>query len=113
MVIIEASYPRSGGYPGRIFIGNDKCLHGLNKLVEVIHEGGAKACIEINTHRGMEDEVDPASAWEMMHPRKGTKVRGLSIVELKESEMASIEKPELVLEPRRRWYSEQQKRKRC
>jgi 2,4-dienoyl-CoA reductase-like NADH-dependent reductase (Old Yellow Enzyme family)/thioredoxin reductase len=83
MVIIEASYPRSGGYPGRIFVGADQCLDGLRKLVEVIHEGGAKACIEVNTHRGMDDEVDPASASEIFHPMKGTKVRALRIADLK------------------------------
>ena len=81
MVIVEASYPRS--YPGRIFLGDDRCLDGLKRLVEVIHEGGAKACIEVNTHRGMEDEVDPASASEMVHPKKGTKIRALSVAELK------------------------------
>ena len=60
-----------------------RCLDGLTRLVEVIHRGGAKACIEVNTHRGMEDEVDAASASEMVHPRKGTKVRALSVAELK------------------------------
>jgi len=83
MVIIEASYPRSGGYPGRIFVGSDRCLDGLKKLVKVIQEGGARACIEVNTHRGMDDDVDPASASEMIHPKKGTKVRALSIADLK------------------------------
>lgn len=83
MVTVEASYPRSGGYPGRIFIGRDECLKGLERLVRVIHEGGAKACIEVNTHRGMDDEVDPASASEMTHPMKGTKVRALNIADLK------------------------------
>ena len=88
MVIVEASYPRFGSYPGRIFIGNDKCISDLRKLVEVIHEGGAKACIEINIHRGRRDEVDPASASETVHPETGTKVRALSIVDLKELEYA-------------------------
>ena len=88
MVTIEASYPRSGGYPGRIFVGSDQCLDGLKKLVEVIHEGGAKACIEVNTHRGMDDEVDPASASEMVHPMKGIKVRALSVAELMELQKA-------------------------
>jgi len=86
MVIVEASYPR--GYPGRIFLGSDQCLDGLTKLVKVIHEGGAKACIEVNTHRGMDDEVDPASASEMIHPMKGIKVRALSVAELKELQKA-------------------------
>jgi 2,4-dienoyl-CoA reductase-like NADH-dependent reductase (Old Yellow Enzyme family)/thioredoxin reductase len=86
MVIVEASYPRS--YPGRIFVGSDQCLDGLTKLVKVIHEGGAKACIEVNTHRGMDDEVDPASASEMIHPMKGIKVRALRSPELKELQKA-------------------------
>jgi len=86
MVIVEASYPR--GYPGRIFVGSDQCLDGLRKLVEVIHEGGGKACIEVNIHRGMDDEVDPASASEMIHPMKGIKVRALSVAELKELQKA-------------------------
>jgi len=86
MVIVEASYPRS--YPGRIFLGSDQCLDGLRELVKVIQEGGAKACIEVNTHRGMDDEVDPASASEMVHPMKGIKVRAFSIAELKELQKA-------------------------
>jgi 2,4-dienoyl-CoA reductase-like NADH-dependent reductase (Old Yellow Enzyme family)/thioredoxin reductase len=86
LVIVEASYPR--GYPGRIFVGSDQCLDGLTKLVNVIHEGGAKACIEVNTHRGMDDEVDPASASEMIHPMKGIEVRALRSPELKELQKA-------------------------
>ncbi len=81
LVTIEASYPRR--YPGRIFLGDDSCLGGLKRLVDVIHEGGAKACIEVNTHRGMEDEVDPASASEFTHPVKRTRVRALSLADLK------------------------------
>jgi len=88
MVTIEASYPRSGGYPGRIFLGNDLCIPGLRKLVEVIHNGGAKACIQINPHRGRSDEVDPASASETIHPAAGVKVRALSSADLKELEEA-------------------------
>jgi 2,4-dienoyl-CoA reductase-like NADH-dependent reductase (Old Yellow Enzyme family)/thioredoxin reductase len=86
MVTVEGSYFRP--FPRRISVGNDKCLPGLKKLVEVIHEGGAKACLQINTHKGMWDELDPASPSETLHPEKGTKVRALSIAELKELEGA-------------------------
>jgi 2,4-dienoyl-CoA reductase-like NADH-dependent reductase (Old Yellow Enzyme family)/thioredoxin reductase len=88
VVTIEASYPRSGGYPGRIFVGSDRCLKGLERLARAIREGGAKACIEVNTHRGMDDEVDPASASETIHPMKGTKVRALRIDEINEFQKA-------------------------
>lgn len=88
MVIVEASYPRSEVYPGRIFIGHDKCLLGLKKLVDVIHRGGAKACIEINIHRGRADEIDPASASETVHPKTGIRVRALSTTDLNEFEDA-------------------------
>lgn len=83
MVIVESSYPRTGGYPGRIFLDNDQCISGLRKLVETIHEGGAKACIQINPHRGRSDEVDPASASETVHPKTGAKVRAMSVADLK------------------------------
>lgn len=88
MVTIEASYPRSGGYPGRIFLGNDQCIPGLKRLAEVIHRGGSKACIQINPHRGRSDEVDPASATETIHPKTGVKARALSAADLRELEEA-------------------------
>jgi len=88
MVTIEASYPRSGSYPGRIFLGDDRCIPGLQRLAEIIHEGGAKACIQINPHRGRSDELDPASASETIHPQTGARVRALSLSELKELEKA-------------------------
>lgn len=84
MVVVEASYPRIKVHPGRISIGNDNCIHDLSRLVEVIHKGGAKACIEINIHRGRRDEVDPASASETVHPETGTTVRALSTADIKE-----------------------------
>ncbi|MFH1481506.1 MAG: FAD-dependent oxidoreductase, partial [Pseudomonadota bacterium] len=69
---------------GRIFLGNDLCIPGLRKLAEVIRAGGAKACIQINPHRGRADEVDPASASEAVHPKTGARVRALSLSDLNE-----------------------------
>jgi 2,4-dienoyl-CoA reductase-like NADH-dependent reductase (Old Yellow Enzyme family) len=54
----------------------------------MIHDGGAKACIQINPHRGRSDEVDPASASETIHPQTGVKVRALTIADLKDLEEA-------------------------
>jgi 2,4-dienoyl-CoA reductase-like NADH-dependent reductase (Old Yellow Enzyme family)/thioredoxin reductase len=88
IVTIEASYPRSVAYPGRIFLGNGQCIPGLKRLSEVIHKGEAKACIQINPHRGRSDEVDPASATETIHPKTGVKVRALSVADLRELEEA-------------------------
>jgi 2,4-dienoyl-CoA reductase-like NADH-dependent reductase (Old Yellow Enzyme family) len=84
LLIVEASYPRFGVYPGRIFIGRDECVLGLNKLVHVIRSGGARVGIEINPHRGRRDEIDPASASETVNPQTGARVRELGISEIKE-----------------------------
>ena len=84
LVVIEASYPYS--YPGRISIHEDRFIPGLRRLASAIHDGGAKAAIEINPGRGRSDDVDPTSASDTMHPRTGVKVRGLSIAEIKEAE---------------------------
>lgn len=83
LILIESSYPRSGGYPGRIYVDNDEVISGLRRLVEVIHDGGARAGIQINPHRGRSDEVDPASASETIHPKTGIKARALSIADIK------------------------------
>lgn len=84
LIIVEAAYPRSGGYPGRIYLNDDRAISGLRRLAAAIHDGGAKAAIQINPHRGRADEVDPASATEAMHPKTGVKARALSIADIKE-----------------------------
>jgi len=82
MVIIESSYPRGDVYPGRIFLGNDQAIPGLKMLAGAIHAGGAKACIQLNPHRGRADEIDPASASEAVHPQTGIKARALGLEEI-------------------------------
>jgi len=84
LVVVEASYPYI--YPGRISIHEDRFITGLRRLATAIHDGGAKAAIEINPGRGRSDDVDPTSASDTIHPRTGAKVRGLSIAEIKEAE---------------------------
>ena len=83
LVIVESSYPRSGGYPGRVCLHDDRFIPALGRLVEAIHDAGAKAAIQINPHRGRADEIDPASASDAVHPRTGAKARALSINDIK------------------------------
>ena len=42
LIVIEASYPRSSGYPGRIYLNDDKFIPGLKRLVEAVQQGGSK-----------------------------------------------------------------------
>jgi len=89
LVIVEAAYPRRGGYPpspghaGRINLDSDRVLPSLRRLAEVIHTGGAKAVLQLNIHRGRNDELDPASAIEAVHPRTGVKARAMTVADLK------------------------------
>ncbi len=82
MVVIEASYPRASGYPGRIYLNDDKFIPGLRRLVEAVHREGAKIVCELNPHRGRADDHDPASPSDVPHPFKNVTPRPLSIPEI-------------------------------
>lgn len=84
LVVVEASYPYS--YPGRVSINADRFIPTLRRLTEAIHNAGAKTAIELSPSRGRSDDVDPASASESIHPKKGVKVRALSIADIKKLE---------------------------
>jgi len=86
LIIVESAYPRTGGYPRRIYLDDDKVIPSLRKLVDAIHAGGAKAILQVNPHRGRSDEVDPASPSENIHPKTGTKARAMTIADLKKLE---------------------------
>jgi len=77
LIVVESSYPRT--YPGRICLTDDNVIPDIRRLVETVHQGGAKVAIEINPHRGRADEVDPATASETVHPTTGVKVRALTV----------------------------------
>jgi 2,4-dienoyl-CoA reductase-like NADH-dependent reductase (Old Yellow Enzyme family)/thioredoxin reductase len=83
LIVIEASYPRSSGYPGRIYLNDDKFIPGLRRLVEAVHGSGAKIVCEVNPHRGRADEHDPASPSNIPHPFTGIAPRPLSVAEIK------------------------------
>ena len=59
------------GKPGRILINEDKFIPGMKKLADIIHAGGAKAVMQMSSHQGSMDEVDPASPSGIPHPFKG------------------------------------------
>ncbi len=83
LIVIEASYPRSIGYPGRIMLRSDGVIPGLKRLVEAIHNEGAKVVCQINTHRGRGDETDPASPSGIPDPIRGIKPRVITHEDIK------------------------------
>jgi len=83
LIVTEASYPRAGGYPGRIYLSDDKFIPGLRRLTDAVHREGAKIICEINPHRGRADEHDPASASPVPHPFTGVVARQVSIADIK------------------------------
>ena len=86
LIIVESAYPRSGGYPGRIYLDDDRVLPSLRKLVDAMHAEGAKVILQVNPHRGRADEVDSASACENIYPVTGKMSRALSIDDFKRLE---------------------------
>ena len=86
LIVIEASYPRSSGYPGRIYLNDDRFVPGLRRLVDAVHRGGARIVCEVNPSRGRADEHDPASASNVPHPYTGVVPRSLSVPEIKRLE---------------------------
>jgi 2,4-dienoyl-CoA reductase-like NADH-dependent reductase (Old Yellow Enzyme family)/thioredoxin reductase len=86
LIVIEASYPRSSGYPGRIYLNDDRFVPGLRRLVEAVHREGARIVCEVNPSRGRADEHDPASASNIPHPYTGVIPRSLSVSEIKQLE---------------------------
>jgi len=86
LIILEASYPRTGGHPGRVHIWSDAFIPGLRKLTDEIHRCGAKIAIEINPSRGRADEADPISASNVPHPVTGIVPRALNLAEIKRLE---------------------------
>lgn len=84
LVIIESSYPRAGGYPDRIRLDNEQCIPGLKRLVEIVHRGGAKIGIQLNTRRGWSDEVKRVSPSEAIHPETGERIPAMGIDEIRQ-----------------------------
>ncbi len=83
LVILEASYPRKVGHPGRVHIWGDQFIPGLKRLTAEIHRFGGKVAIEINPSRGRVDEADPISASPVPHPVTGRVPRALTVEEIR------------------------------
>jgi len=86
LIVLEATYPRSSGYPGRICLNDDKFIPGLRRLVQAVHKEGAKIICEVNPHRGRADDHDPASPSDVPHPFKKVVPRPLTVTEIKKLE---------------------------
>jgi len=73
LIVTEGASTRKPprGKPGRILVNEDKFIPGLKKLADIIHVGGAKAVMQMSSHQGSMDEVDPASPSGIPHPFKG------------------------------------------
>jgi 2,4-dienoyl-CoA reductase-like NADH-dependent reductase (Old Yellow Enzyme family)/thioredoxin reductase len=84
LIVVEASYARLGGYVGRLGCWDDKFIPPFRKLVEAIHEGGAKAVAQVNTHRGRADEHDPAAPSAIPHPYTGKMAREMTVTDIKQ-----------------------------
>ena len=82
LLVLEATYPRTIGHPGRVYIWGDAFIPGLKRLTDEVHRWGAKMAIEINPSRGRADEADPISASAVPHPVTGKIPRVLTIEEI-------------------------------
>lgn len=83
LLVLEASYPRKVGHPGRVHIWGDAFIPGLKRLTDEIHRFGGKIAIEINPSRGRVDEADPISASPVPHPVTGRIPRALTVEEIR------------------------------
>jgi 2,4-dienoyl-CoA reductase-like NADH-dependent reductase (Old Yellow Enzyme family)/thioredoxin reductase len=82
LIITESCYPRK--YLGRLSIHSDDFISGLKRLADTIKQEGARAVLQMNTHRGRADEMWPASASSIPHPVKGTMTHMLTVDEIEQ-----------------------------
>jgi 2,4-dienoyl-CoA reductase-like NADH-dependent reductase (Old Yellow Enzyme family) len=73
LIIIEATYPCFSGRPRRLFLYKDVFVKGLTKLVEAIHNEGAKAAIQLNPSAGKAEEEMPVYVSLPQKPATGVK----------------------------------------
>ena len=90
LIVIEGASCRKIGKPGRILVNNDKYIPNMKKLADIIHQNGAKAVMQMSSHQGSYDEVDPASPSGIPHPYAGWSssipkhARAITVAELEE-----------------------------
>lgn len=82
LVVIEGSFPSGVGHPHRIVLDHDGRIPGLQRLIDVIHQEGAKAFIEVNTHMGRSDK-NPLSPSDVPHPVTGVKGKPADLADIK------------------------------
>ena len=92
LIVVEGASCRKPprGKPGRILVNEDKFIPGMKKLADIIHAGGAKAVMQMSSHQGSFDEVDPSSPSGIPHPYAGWSAsipkhaRAITVPELEE-----------------------------
>ena len=90
LIIIEHSYVNREGkaHPGQLSIADDQVLEGLLHLVDVIHQNGSKAVMQIShAGSGTKQEVidkTPVAPSSIPHPLLRTTPKELNIQEIKE-----------------------------
>jgi len=82
LIIVEAAFPRPGGYPQRLYLGDNAVIPGLKQLVAAIHAAGGRVGLQILDHRGRGDRVDPAGPSAATDPLTGASVRAMAIEDL-------------------------------
>ncbi|MFC1918074.1 FAD-dependent oxidoreductase [Chloroflexota bacterium] len=85
MVVMEATYPSSYGVSRRPCLNDDKFIPGLRKIVDAIHDGGAKASIQLSAHMGRRDKIYAVSASGLRNPVYGNESHKLSVEEIKKT----------------------------
>jgi 2,4-dienoyl-CoA reductase-like NADH-dependent reductase (Old Yellow Enzyme family)/thioredoxin reductase len=81
LVVIEGSFPSPIGHPNRIALEHHRRIPGLRKLVAAVHQEGAKVVIEVNTHKGRQDQY-PLSPSDVPHPVTGVRPRPATVADI-------------------------------
>ena len=70
LVVVEGAmidYPRGNTVPWGIGLSDDRFLPGLTELVDSIHEGGAKASVQVQ-HGGKSAAMDMSNGYDILVP---------------------------------------------
>lgn len=83
-IVVEATYPATGGHPSRLYLFDDSFIPGLRQLATTIKEAGARAIIQLNPGRGREDEARPVSASVVKSAFSDKVAKALDVSEIKQ-----------------------------
>ena len=83
-IIIESCRVHFPEARNRVLLTNDRFIPALRRLVDAVHEAGAKAICQMQIHGGRAELLDPASASPVPNPYGGAMPRVVTITEIKE-----------------------------